>query len=313
MHTEQQAIPISVDADEVECQVETWLTVPAQRRSSTLFVLVSGSTYSHLYWDWPTDPRYSYVRWMAESGHATLNFDRLGLGMSSHPPAKEVTVRAQAAVVHQLVSLARSGGLGGESFSRVVLVGHSLGSLISGTSAAIYGDVDAVIETGTSGFAAAAQDGDARVAEGWMWPATSDPKFADSDRGDGYFTTPPGMRERIFFHMPGVEDAVVSDDERLKETMTSGEISELGSMAELLAEVRVPVLCTTGEYDRIVSALGGDLPVWRVFELAADSAPGANFSFSVLPKMGHNLTQHRKAPAAYATMTNWLREVGMVE
>src|SRR5882757_1868082 len=136
MHTEQQAIPISVDADEVECQVETWLTVPTQRRSSTLFVLVSGSTYSHRYWDWPTHPRYSYVRWMAESGHATLNFDRLGLGMSSHPPAKEVTVRAHAEVVHELVCLARSGGFSGETFDRIVLVGHSLGSHIAGTAVA---------------------------------------------------------------------------------------------------------------------------------------------------------------------------------
>src|SRR5712675_837809 len=98
MQTLQQSVPVPDAISGADCHVETWLTMPTER-PSTLQILVSGSTYSHLYWDWPTAPEYSYVRWMAEHGYATLNLDRLGIGISSHPPGEQVTVEAHAAAV----------------------------------------------------------------------------------------------------------------------------------------------------------------------------------------------------------------------
>ena len=61
----------------------------------TVQVLVPGGDYTHVYWDWPTQPgTYSYVNWATQAGYATLNLDKLGYGLSDHPdlrvPAAEV-------------------------------------------------------------------------------------------------------------------------------------------------------------------------------------------------------------------------------
>jgi hypothetical protein len=112
---------------------------------ATMQIVLHGSTYSHSYWDWPFQPEtYSYVRRATAAGYAVLNIDRIGIGQSDHPPAEDVTIGANAYVVHQIVQQLRGGGLVVPSFGRiragrVALVGHSLGSVISIQEAATGG------------------------------------------------------------------------------------------------------------------------------------------------------------------------------
>lgn len=74
-------------------QVSGLLSVPTGDQARVVQVLVSGATYGRDYWDPPVHPEgYTYVRAMAARGIATLNLDRLGIGLSSHPPAELVTV-----------------------------------------------------------------------------------------------------------------------------------------------------------------------------------------------------------------------------
>ena len=122
----------------------------------TIQITLHGATYSHLYWDFPFQPEtYSYVRRATAAGYAVLNLDRIGIGQSDRPPAADVTIPSNGYVVHQIVQALRGGDLVVPSFGRisadrVVLVGHSLGSVISIQEAATFGDVDGVVLTGLS-------------------------------------------------------------------------------------------------------------------------------------------------------------------
>src|SRR5262249_13533545 len=57
----------------------------------TIQIALHGSSYSHVYWDWPQEPEiYSYVRRATAAGYAVLDLDRIGIGRSDHPPADQV-------------------------------------------------------------------------------------------------------------------------------------------------------------------------------------------------------------------------------
>lgn len=121
---------------------------PSLRRR-VIHVLVSGATYGHVYWDFPLRPgQYSYVKALTDAGYATLNLDRIGIGQSDHPPAAQVTIESNAFVRHQIVQTLREGSLTRFSFSKVILVAHSLGSGIALVEASTYADVDGVVATG---------------------------------------------------------------------------------------------------------------------------------------------------------------------
>ncbi len=82
----------------------------------TVQVLVPGGDYTHVYWDWPTQPgTYSYVNWATQAGYATLNLDKLGYGLSDHPDPSGLTFQVGAYVVHQVVQYLRNGSLGAAS------------------------------------------------------------------------------------------------------------------------------------------------------------------------------------------------------
>ena len=64
----------------------------------TIQITLHGSTYSHLYWDWPFQPEtYSYMRRATAAGYAVLNLDRIGIGQSDRPPAADGHHRVQCA------------------------------------------------------------------------------------------------------------------------------------------------------------------------------------------------------------------------
>ncbi|NND54525.1 MAG: hypothetical protein HKN56_06100, partial [Gammaproteobacteria bacterium] len=66
-------------------------------QNKTLQVLVSGAGYGAAYWDFPHEPdTYSYARTALRAGDAVFNFDRLGMGLSDHPPGISLDVDTQA-------------------------------------------------------------------------------------------------------------------------------------------------------------------------------------------------------------------------
>jgi pimeloyl-ACP methyl ester carboxylesterase len=82
-----------------------------------------------------------------------------------------VTVDSNAQVLHQVLRALRAGALGGHRFDRIVVVGHSFGSIMAVTVASLFpADLDALILTGylhNVGPTAGSPDPSA------FWPATA--------------------------------------------------------------------------------------------------------------------------------------------
>jgi hypothetical protein len=91
------------------------------RGMKTVEVMVSGLSYDHNYFNISYSPNtYSYVYAATSRGYSTFNLDRLGVGLSSKPPADQLTVQSHAYVIQQIISKLRAGTIGGRAFTTVV-------------------------------------------------------------------------------------------------------------------------------------------------------------------------------------------------
>src|SRR5262249_54938207 len=156
-----------------------------------------GATYGHVYWDFPYQPdTYSYVRALNAEGYSTFNIDRLGTGMSSHPLSALLTLDAHAYVTHEIVQDLLNGSIANQAFAQVLLVGHSLGSVIGWLEAGTYHDVAGVMITGLTHHLNAAH---MALVSNSTYTAILDPRFAGQALDPGYLTTRPGTRGNDFY------------------------------------------------------------------------------------------------------------------
>jgi pimeloyl-ACP methyl ester carboxylesterase len=262
-------------------------------------LLLSGATYGHVYWDFPLNsPLYSYVQALTAAGNATFNIDRIGIGASDHPPADQVTIQAGAWVAHQIVQALRDGRIG--TFSKVILVGHSLGSGIALSEQATYGDANGLILTG---FLHAFGPGFAEVPQ-LIYPAQNDPRFSSQNLPAGYFTTLPGVRKAFYF-TPLADPAVIATDESTKETITIGEINTFVPLVAPPGDapsVHVPVLFVIGSNDNIFCTP----PQCSEAQSEAALYPAdASVEVRIVPGSGHDLSLHFTAPIFFLIAAEW--------
>ena len=137
------------------------------RKSVTLLLL---SDFSHRYWDSPYNNfNYSYVDVAVdEYKYCTLNYDRLGIGNSSHgEPLNEIQTFLEIAALAELTNMLRNGTFPGvnHAFDKIIHVGHSFGSAQTYGLVNMYPDIsDGIVLTGFSlnstfaGFFAAGAD-----------------------------------------------------------------------------------------------------------------------------------------------------------
>ncbi len=280
--------------------------------NKTIQITLHGITYSHLYWDFPFQPEtYSYVRRATAAGYAVLNLDRIGIGQSDRPPAADVSIAANGYVVHQIVQALRGGDLVVASFGRihadrVVLVGHSLGSMVTLQESATFGDVDGVVLTGLSHSVTPVVNQILAL----LYPASLDPRFAGQNIPDGYLTTLPGFRG-AFYYPPSADPLVIAIDEQTKETVTTAEVETGLSTLALSTGIHAPVLVVVGDYDPIfcnppTCSESGTIDAEPSF-YAADACAEA----VAMPDSGHDLNLEIHAQAAYDVILNWMdRRVG---
>lgn len=278
----------------------------------TVQVTLHGITYSHLYWDFPFQPEtYSYVRRATAAGYAVLNLDRIGIGQSDRPPAADVSIPSNGYVVHQIVQALRGGDLVVASFGRiqadrVVLVGHSLGSVIAIQESATFGDVDGVVLTGLSHTVTPALG----QILGALYPASLDPRFAGQSVPDGYLTTLPGFRG-VFYYPPSADPLVIAIDEQTKETCTLAELDTAVPALALSTGIHLPVLVVVGDYDAAfcnppTCSESGSIDAEPSFYPADACAEAV-----AMPDSGHDLNLETHAQAAYDVILHWMdRRVG---
>lgn len=301
---QEHALPITLAAGEdTQYRIVGSLCAGGTFENKMVQVLLSGSTYKHMYWDLPYRyQHYSYVRAAVKAGYAVFNFDRIGIGASDHPPGKEITVDANAFVTHQIVQALRAGEIGGVPFKHVVLLGHSLGGTIAVAAAAQYpNDFNGVVLAGWAHKLIMPENFPIHLAN-------LDPRFEHLNLDNDYFTTVPGVRGKLFYYQPTAAQAVIDLDEATKETLTTGEINTsptiLNSTVSRLIEV--PVLIINGEFDIF----------YDVASIAEDEqdlfSPKACLKVSIVPRSGHDINLQRNAHAAFARMLRWTdRHVGV--
>jgi pimeloyl-ACP methyl ester carboxylesterase len=291
--------------------VAGWFSAPTDR-ADVLLILIHGATYTHAYWDMPFKPEvHSAVQWAYDRGLATLNIDRLGCGESSHPPGKALTVPAQAEAVRQMVAQIRKDGIKGERFARVVLVGHSLGSLTSGYAQATGPFVDGVVLTGILGASPykLTPESAAMIAKSYHL-ARTDPLLADRAHlyDDDYHATPVEGRVERYMCLPPVHPQMAKDDMAIPGTMTTGEMETCWIASNAIESLAGPVLVQVGEYDGIFFNPKVEKNAQRAWEYSVANTP-PNFTTAPLFKdTSHNLAQHPNAHDGYEIMLTWLRD-----
>lgn len=298
------------------------LCLPRGPQPRTVQVLIHGITYDHRYWNIadPADPdgdRYSWEAAAAKAGYATLSVDRLGNGDSTHPPSPAVTIDSNAAAMHQVVQALRAGKIEGPHgkprFDKVVLVGHSYGSITSTFTAHRYGGADALILTG---YSHNIQELNTPLAiESQHYPAALDPQFAGSNLDPGYITSRPGTRYDLFY-APGtdVDRRIVERDEATKGSVGQFELGNYPIfLRTVLDGIDVPVFLLNGTKDGIFCSQGPT-------DFAADCSsaetvvanerqwfPNASsLEAAVIPGAGHDLNAFRSSRQSFSAAMDWI-------
>lgn len=304
------SIPVTISGESMS--IDGRLCVPAGAK--TVQLLVHGITWDQYYWDFPYQPdKYSYVRSANAAGYATLNISRLGHGASSHPASGLITLASNADSIHQVVQALRHGDLGTQ-FTKVVLVGHSIGSLMSWVEAGTYQDVDAVVAT-----AATHQASLTGLAIDFTryYPATLDPKFATSGLDLGYTTTIPGTRS-AYYTAGNTDPEIIALDEQLKSTGTTSE--QLTTLPDILfnesKNINVPALVVDGDQEPEFCNGIGAADCSSSATLAAGErpffGPNATVDALVVPNANHNIQLELNAPQTDQSITAWVNQhVGM--
>src|SRR5262249_31258037 len=231
-----------------------------------------------------------------------------------------VDIDANGFVVHQVVAALRAGQIASQSFEKVIVVGHSMGSLTTINYAGRFpGEADGIILTGflhDVNF-----DFVNSVLLPALYPATLDPKFLGQFPNFDYFTSvppvPPVTSTRgLFYYLPNADPLVLALDEGLKQTTTIGELNTGPLMAldpTFSSQIQGPVQVVIGEFDPIFCGHlvnCSDQAAVQDYEEGIYST-AACVETAVVNAAGHDLNLQTNAQAAYSKMLSWAdRTVG---
>jgi pimeloyl-ACP methyl ester carboxylesterase len=278
----------------------------------TIQVLVHGFTMGQSYWDLPYQPnKYSYVNSQIAAGYVTLSLDRIGVGESDHPPGSEITVNSNAYVVQQVIEKIRAGNIGGVKYPKLILVGHSLGSIISAAVAKKV-EVDGLILTSIL------HDLDTETVTlevSNSLPANQDPKFKNAKLPPDYLSIQYPVRKQLFNY--DVDQTLLDlDDKVLRQTGTSGELATFGEYFDpnFALGINAPIFLVVGDKDPLICneqlpCTDGTTIVNR--EKSYFSNADTLLEGYVVKNASHNLTYERTAPDFQRAVLEWAnRKVG---
>ncbi len=268
------------------------LDSPGPTEGRTLMILVSGSTYDHTYWDSPVDGgQYSFVDAANRAGYATLNLDRLGLGSSDKPPADLTTIQDQADELHQIIQSLKSGELSSYGFSKIVLVGHSLGSAIVQTEAGEHSDANAIVLTG---FRHEVNPAGAGELVSSFQPAAGQPA--------GYLTL---ENRDMFYDVSNTASKVLAWDAQHIGTGTAAELNFGFALDPARsAGITAPVLEVVGDHDLLFQTDPSTLAAERAFY-----PNSSDFQQLIVKNAGHDVTLENNAQHTFEQIFDFVQKV----
>lgn len=284
------------------------------RGAKTVQLLVSGLTYDHNYWNPGYQPNtYSYVYSETSAGYSTFAIDRLGVGLSDHPPAAELTVQNEAWQIEQIIQALRAGTVGGIRFQTVVGVGHSLGAGIlqyeAGTATGAGNVPDYLV---LSDFLTGLNSAGVNQVNSSLYPAAQDPKFASAGLPSGYETTAPNTRGSDFYYAPGADPAMIASDESTKQTGSAAEFTAFSAArtSAVTHGIHVPTLLAVGQYDLLDCNEAAGLSCADAAAVmtreSGNFSPTACLKAYVQPNAGHDIDLHVGAASFFNRVSTWL-------
>ena len=307
---QRQVIPVRLSPDGwLSFDVVGELCSTGALDGQVLQVLVSGSGYGSVYWDFPYQPdTYSYSRAALRAGYATFNFYRLGMGESDHPLGLVLGVDNQAHVLGQIITALRAT----HDYSAVLTVGHSFGSVIAIAHGLSHPDqVAGIVLTGFAhntnpGFVMAMRTGvDLAAVRGPFVGRIFDPT---------YIVSKPATRGSTFYTRANTDPRVIETDELNRQTTAVAEaISASKYFGPQSKDLQVPIFLLLGEDDFVVC--GGELNCHEhALAIAHEQtffSKAACLEVIVLDDTGHDSALHLNAAQNFALMLNWAaRRVG---
>ena len=293
-------------------EIAATLVTPKHSSPSGLTVYVHGLGFDRSFWSFDAVPGLDYATAMASAGHASLLIDRLGYGDSTKPDGNASCVRVQADIVHQVIAQLPAGF---PQFTRLALVGHSAGALVSQVEAYSFHDVDALAlasyaDEGASADAlsAFAQAGVACVTgQAPQNYASFGPSAADYSHL--MFNTPRPLTGQlpILDSPPTARPKLIAAATARRTSDPCGDYQsipfEIVLSQVLLATIDVPVMVVCGDRDAIFPPPACDLQ-------ALHFLGNADFTHTTIAGAGHAVTLGTTSDAFRDAMATWLAARG---
>lgn len=260
----------------------------------TLLVAAHGTSYGHQYWTAPSvnGHIYSFSCYMAYQHYAVLALDLLGTGESSGEgqfDGDQLSYDDSRHVLNQVVSQLRTGSNPlRSSFSKIVLVGHSLGA-----------------ET-VLGVQAENHPADALVLTGWSHipPSTGVNLDFSPFLGTPYIHLPNPVRNAVAYSFSADPAMVAYDNNNMADVLPRGLF--VPAISKIYQASQTGATTVTG---KVLSQLGENDILFPAAGAGAESAsfPQAQLTVQTLPTVGHAVNLHPENLYGWAQMSEWLR------
>ncbi|KAJ9607901.1 hypothetical protein H2200_007980 [Cladophialophora chaetospira] len=292
-------------------------------KKEILQIATHGLGFDKRYWDAEVQPdQYSYVRAALKAGYSILTYDRLGTGASDKADAYTVVqAPLQLELLAAISKLARSGELAQAAqpnfssgttlptFTKVVQVGHSYGSMIQTGLLSKYPSlVDGAIQTGW--IFGPHTITNAQPVFGWQFARENDPKKF-GDRPSGYIVVgTKSSMQQLFLSKQRLDPKLLDYAYDIRAPGTVGEgqpsISAIGKPA---LNYTGPLQYFLGEYDFLCT---GDCNGQFNETIQRGLYPKASaLEFHIQPETAHGTTLHKNATAGYQVMFDFLARNGL--
>ncbi|KAH7911761.1 alpha beta-hydrolase [Hygrophoropsis aurantiaca] len=288
------------------------LCVPlsGEKNASNVQYLIHGIGYDSSYWDFVVgdDETYSYVYASAAAGIATFRYDRLGTGLSEAPPEAYNVVQkpTDVAIAIKFAEMLRSGEISGKPYTKIVLLGHSYGSIQSQALTALAPTaVDGVVLTGYSANATALPlwwSSTAYTTASLIFPT----RFSPTEFTNAYLVTESIWTSQLNnWYFPGYSQTVADYARATEQPVTQGVLFTNANNITAAPDFKGDVLVVTGAQDWIFCysncyAVPPNSTYPNIPAYAQELYPAANYFSTYLPEnTGHIVNLHYSAPETY--------------